>query len=146
MAGEIHGVEEARAKMRQLGNSRKIKNACTRSARKAMNEVIKKPVKEKAKTIDDPKSPYKIWKYVTTKAGKSRDRNSVLMRVGVRGGGSVQKNPQGYHWRFVELGTSHHRAKPFLRPIFYNKQAELTQEFVKYFKKELDKEIEKARR
>ncbi len=108
MTNEIHGLDEVRAKMRQLANARKIKNACTRSARKAMNEVIKKPVKEKAKTIDDPKSPYKIWKFVATKPAKTRSKNFIVMRVGIR-------------------------------------QQELTQEFIKNFKKELDKEIEKAR-
>ncbi len=51
MANEvIQGRNELLATMRQLGNSRKIKNACTRASRKAMN-IVRDEAKKNAKRL-----------------------------------------------------------------------------------------------
>ena len=85
MATEIEGLDEVLAKFRQLGDPRKSKNAATRSARKAMN-VVKKDAIANAKALDDSESPERIWKNITVKASRSKDKGVVIMKVGVKGG------------------------------------------------------------
>ncbi len=148
MANEIQGLEQVRAKMRQLGNSKLIKRASVRASRKAMN-IVKKQAKENAKRLDDRKTGEKIWKNIVTKPAKTRSKNFIVMRVGIRGGAKYVDNsvnrrlgrvgqenenagskdlPGGdtWYWRFLEFGTSHQRATPFLRPAFNSKQEEVT--------------------
>ena len=149
MAEQIEGLGDVTAKMRELSNPKKQKNAATRSARKAM-AVVRKAAVANAKAIDDPQTAERIWKNIITKAGKSKNKGDVMMRVGVRGGavkpnGENQgaNNPGGetYHFRFVEFGTSKMRAQPFLRPAFNNNIEAAQSMFVEDFKAQLDKEL-----
>lgn len=163
MAETIEGLDEVTAKMRELSNPRKQKNAATRSARKAMS-VVRKAAIANAKALDDNNSPERIWKNITVKASKTK-QNLVVMRVGVRGGamsyantrenvrrGRVgrnyatagsKENPGGdtWYWRLVELGTSRTSAQPFLRPALNNNKDTVQEGFVTDFKEQLDKEL-----
>ncbi len=166
MANEITGLDEVQAKLRQLGNQRKAKNAATRASRKAMN-IVKKAAVQNAKAIDDKDSPEKIWKNIITKAGKTKGVDGVVMKVGVKGGarkygtnadnrraGRVgrryqtlgdKKNPGGdtWYWRFEEFGTATNNAHPFLRPALNNNIDAVRAEFTRSYSEELDKEIAK---
>ncbi len=166
MANEITGLEEVQAKLRQLGNAKKAKNAATRASRKAMN-IVKKAAVQNAKAIDDKDSPEKIWKNIITKAGKTKGVDGVVMKVGVKGGarkygtnadnrraGRVgrryqtqgdKKNPGGdtWYWRFEEFGTATNNAHPFLRPALNNNIDAVRAEFTRSYSEELDKEIAK---
>ena len=166
MANEITGLDEVQAKLRQLGNQRKAKNAATRSSRKAMN-IVKKAAVVNAKALDDKDSPEKIWKNIITKAGKTKGVDGVVMKVGVKGGarnygtnadnrraGRVgrryqtqgdKKNPGGdtWYWRFEEFGTATNNAHPFLRPALNNNIDAVRAEFTRSYSEELDKEIAK---
>ena len=163
MAEQIEGLDDVTAKMRELSNPKKQKNAATRSARKAM-AVVRKAAVANAKALDDSNSPERIWKNIQVKASKTR-QGLVIMRVGVRGGamsyantkenvrkGKIGKkyltpgdktNPGGdtWYWRLVEVGTSRSAAKPFLRPALNNNVDSVQDGFVTDFKDQLDKEL-----
>ena len=166
MVGKIEGVDEIMLKFRELGNPRKSKNAATRSARRAMN-IVKKEAVAKAKALDDKDSAERIWKNIVVKASRTKDKNFVVMRVGVKGGARQyaktkrnkrkgvagqtynvagdKTNPGGdtWYWRFVELGTSFMAPTPFLRPALYNNMDVVQDAFGEAFNTELDKEIAK---
>lgn len=166
MANEITGLDEVQAKLRQLGNQRKAKNAATRSSRKAMN-IVKKAAVVNAKALDDKDSPEKIWKNIITKPGKTKGVDNVVMKVGVKGGAKnygtnadnrranrigrtyqtqgSKANPGGdtWYWRFKEFGSATNDAEPFLRPALNNNMEAVQAEFTRAYKEELDKEIAK---
>lgn len=160
---QIEGLDDVTAKMRELSNPKKQKNAATRSARKAMAPVRKAAIAN-AKAIDDPNTAERIWKNIAVKASKT-NQGMVLMRVGVRGGAmsyastrenvrsgragqqyataGSKENPGGdtWYWRFYELGTAHQAAKPFLRPALNNNIDTVQNQFVDDYKDQLDKEL-----
>lgn len=147
MANEIEGLDEVIEKMRLLGKPRKVKNAATRSARKAMN-IVNKAAKANAKKFDDKGSGNKIWKNIATKPGKTKGSNFVMMKVGVKGGakevkGTGNSGGDTFYWRHLEVGTSKMAAQPFMRPAFSNNKDAVQDEFFTDFKEQLDKEIAK---
>ncbi len=146
MANEITGLDEVIEKMRLLGKPKKVKNAATRSARKAMN-IVNKAAKANAKAFDDKSSGNKIWKNIVTKPSKTK-ANFVMMKVGVKGGakkaaGTGNSGGDTWYFRYLEYGTSKMAARPFLRPAFFNNKDAVETEFKRSFNEELDKEIAK---
>ncbi|MDN3397693.1 HK97 gp10 family phage protein [Psychrobacter sp. APC 3426] len=166
MTNEIEGLDEVIAKLRALGKPRKVKNAATRSSRKAMN-IVKKAAIQNAKALDDKDSPRRIWKNIVTQAGKTKGSDKVMMKVGVKGGAKKyaatrvnrranragrtyatqgdKKNPGGdtWYWRLLEFGSAANSATPFLRPAISNNKDAVEAEFKRSFSEELDKEIAK---
>lgn len=166
MANEITGLDEVLDKIRLLGKPSKVKNAATRSARKAMN-IVKKAAIENAKGLDDKDSTNRIWKNIITKPSKSKGYDSLMMKVGVKGGsrrypdtrpnrrkgvagqmyetGGSKLNAGGdtWYWRFLEYGSATNSATPFLRPALNNNKDAVEAEFKRSFNEELDKEIAK---
>lgn len=166
MANEITGLDEVLAKIQLLGNPRKVKNAATRSARKSMN-IVKKAAIQNAKGLDDKDSTNRIWKNIITKPSKSKGYDSLMTKVGVKGGarkypntapnrrkgvvgqtyetGGSSKNAGGdtWYWRFLEYGSATNSATPFLRPALNNNKDAVETEFKRSFSEELDKEIAK---
>lgn len=146
MANEITGLDEVIEKMRLLGKPKKVKNAATRSARRAMN-IVNKAAKANAKAFDDKGTGNKIWKNIATKPSKTKV-NFVMMKVGIKGGakktaGTGNSGGDTWYWRFKEFGTSNHAASPFMRPAFSNNKDAVEAEFKRSFNEELDKEIAK---
>ena len=146
---KIEGLDQVQEKLKRLGNPRLIKNAARRSARKAM-AIVRDAARSGAKNIDDPQTSEKIWKNIAIAAGKTRNPNEVVMRVGVRGGASFSNpNPPNTsggdtrHWRWVELGSVHNPPTPFMRPALQNNIQAVTNSFAENFNKELDKELAK---
>lgn len=143
MSNPMEGLDEVLANIAALGSPKATKKAATKAARKAMN-ILRKKVATNAKAIDDPKSPNKVWKNVKTKAKKSRNKEEVIMQVGLKGGA---KKPTGseidstWYWRFVELGTANRPATPFMRTAFYNTKNDVEQEFINTFNEEILKEL-----
>lgn len=166
MANEIEGLDEVIARMRTLGEPRKVKNAATRSARKAMN-IVRKAAIENAKGLDDKDSSNRIWKNIITRPSKTKGYGYLMMRVGVKGGarkypntapnrrrgvagqtyetGGSSKNSGGdtWYWRFLEYGSATNSASPFMRPALNNNKDAAEAEFKRSFSEELDKEIAK---
>lgn len=145
----IEGLDEVQEKLKRLANPRLMKNAARRSARKAM-AIVRDAARSGAKAIDDPQTAEKIWKNIAIAAGKTRNPNEVVMRVGVRGGASFSNpNPPNTsggdtrHWRWVELGSVHNPPTPFMRPALQNNIQAVTNSFAENFNKEIDKELAK---
>ena len=145
----IEGLDEVQEKLKRLGNPRLMKNAARRSARKAM-AIVRDAARSGAKAIDDPQTSEKIWKNIATAAGKTRNPNEVVMRVGVRGGASFSNpNPPNTsggdtrHWRWIEYGSVHNTPVPFMRPALQNNIQAVTNSFAENFNKEIDKELAK---
>lgn len=145
----IEGLNEVQEKLKRLGNPRLMKNAARRSARKAM-AILRDAARSGAKAIDDPQTSEKIWKNIAIAAGKTRNPNEVVMRVGVRGGASFSNpdppNTSGgdtRHWRWLEFGSVHNPPTPFMRPALQNNIQAVTNSFAENFNKEIDKELAK---
>lgn len=145
----IEGLDEVQGKLKRLGNPRLMKNAARRSARKAM-AIVRDSARNAAKGIDDPQTSEKIWKNIAIAAGKTRNQNEVVMRVGVRGGASFSNpNPPNTsggdtrHWRWLEFGSVHNPPTPFMRPALQNNIQAVTNSFAENFNKEIDKELAK---
>lgn len=146
---KLEGLESVQEKFKRLGNARLIKNAARRSMRKAM-AIVRDAARNNAKGIDDPETAEKIWKNIGIAAGKTRNPNEVVMRVGVRGGASFSNpNPPSTsggdtrHWRWIEFGSVHNPPVPFMRPALQNNIQAVTNSFAEYFNKEIDKELAK---
>jgi HK97 gp10 family phage protein len=112
--------------------------------------IVRDAARANAKTLDDPQTAEKIWKNIVIAAGKTRNPNEVVMRVGVRGGASFSNpNPpktsggDTRHWRWVELGASHFPPTPFMRPALQSNIQAVTNSFAENFNKEIDKELAK---
>ena len=145
----IEGLDEVQEKLKRLGNPRLMKNAARRSMRKAM-AIVRDSARNAAKGIDDPQTSEKIWKNIAIAAGKTRNPNEVVMRVGVRGGASFSnKNPPNTsggdtrHWRWLEFGSVHNPPTPFMRPALQNNIQAVTNSFAENFNKEIDRELAK---
>ncbi len=146
---KLEGLEPVQEKFKRLGNARLIKNAARRSMRKAM-AIVRDAARNNAKGIDDPETAEKIWKNIAIAAGKTRNPNEVVMRVGVRGGASFSNpNPPNTsggdtrHWRWIEFGSIHNPPVPFMRPALQNNIQAVTNSFAENFNKEIDKELAK---
>ena len=145
----IEGLDEVQEKLKRLANPRLMKNATRRSMRKAM-AIVRDAARSAAKNIDDPQTSEKIWKNIAIAAGKTRNPNEVVMRVGVRGGASFSnpnppKTPGGdtRHFRWLEFGSVHNPPTPFMRPALQNNIQAVTNSFAENFNKEIDKELAK---
>jgi len=145
----IQGLDELNKKLKQLGNSKIAKRIARKAGRQAMN-LVRDSARSNAKAIDDPQTADKIWKNIAVQGGKSRNRDEVKIRVGVRGGASFSNpNPPQLsggdtrHWRWIEYGSSNNPAVPFMRPALENNITQVTAKFVDVFGTEIDKEIAK---
>ncbi|WP_180012945.1 HK97-gp10 family putative phage morphogenesis protein [Acinetobacter sp. YH16031] len=146
---KIEGLESVQEKLKRLGNPRLIKNAARRSARKAM-AIVRDAARNNAKALDDPETAEKIWKNIAIAAGKTRNPNEVVMRVGVRGGASFSNpNPPDTiggdtrHWRFIEFPSVNNPGTSFMRRALQNNIQPVTDSFAGNFRKEIDKELAK---
>ena len=144
---QIHGIDELNRKLKLLASSNAAKRIARKAARQAMN-IVRDAARVNAKAIDDPETVEKIWKNIAVSGGKTRNQNEIVMRVGVRGGASFSnKNPPKVsggdtrHWRWIEYGSAHNVAVPFMRPALNNNIQEVTNKFSSVFDAELDKEL-----
>ncbi|ABO12020.2 HK97-gp10 family putative phage morphogenesis protein [Acinetobacter baumannii] len=154
MENEIQGLEPALRRMRAIGNDKTVKRIARKAMRQAMN-IARDEARQKVKRLDDPTTPEKIWKEIVVQNGRSRNKNTLVMRVGVRGGARIpytnnaqnrrsgrvgktyQTDGRVFYWRFLELGTSRQPATPFLRPALYENIEQITDKFVQVFNFEL---------
>ncbi|CAI8891834.1 MULTISPECIES: HK97-gp10 family putative phage morphogenesis protein [Pseudomonas syringae group] len=144
---DMRGLDGVVQKMKTLPVKLQ-RSGLRKAARRAMN-IVRDAAKANAKALDDPKTVEKVWKNIATQesAKRSRQEGGVVMRVGVRGGaGSNQHskeaagNPGGdtRHWRYIEFGTEHTPAAPFMRPAFQSNVQNVTDKFASELMKEID--------
>lgn len=145
----IHGLPDFREKMRRIGSEKEVKKFVRKSSRQAMN-LVRDDARINAKAIDDPETVAKIHKNITVQAGKTRDKNSIRMRVGIKGGAGQNQysvstaglsGGDTRHWRFIEFGTSTIPAVPFMRPALANNVEAVIGRFSQSFMQQLDEAI-----
>ncbi|KQE16785.1 hypothetical protein APD36_06585 [Acinetobacter pittii] len=165
---KIEGMEEFSQKIKTLQDKKALLKRARASARKAM-QLVQFAAKVGASRIDDPKTKESIQENIVVRYGKTRDKSSVMVRVGVLGGaksyantkenvrsGKAGKtyqtdgnsaNPGGdtFYWRYVELGTSKVQADPFMRPALANNIQAVTDEFAKEFMKSVESAIRRGK-
>ena len=141
------GMEQFKQKIDRLRNPKKAKSIARKAARQAMN-IVRDSARVNARAIDDPETAEKIFKNISVAAGRSRDPNVIVMRVGVRGGASFSnKNPPKLsggdtrHWRWVEFGSANNIAVPFMRPALARNIQQVTDKFAQVFNTEIDREL-----
>jgi HK97 gp10 family phage protein len=143
------GADQLMDKLKKL--TPKLQEAAgKRAARKAM-AIVRKAAQVAAKGLDDPESPERIWKNVYLQQSRrgSKAIGGVMMRVGITGGARTPygKDPKAdaqpggdtRHWRFIELGTEHEPAHPFLRPALENNVSSVTSTLISELSTELDR-------
>lgn len=143
---QIQGLEDVQAKLQALGNQKEIKKFVRKASRQAMN-IVRDAARNNAKSIDDLVSSEKIHKNITVSPGKTKDKNSIKMRVGIKGGASYNQysvsnaglsGGDTRHWRFIEFGTSKIPAVPFMRPALANNVQLVIGRFTESFMQQLD--------
>ena len=131
-------------------------------ALKKSAKIVAKAAKENAMRNDDPETASNIAKNIVIRSGKTQDKNSVKVRVGVKGGGKFwernknvqrkgkkrQKNPHykplendTRHFWLVEFGTAKTLAFPFLRPALESNIQNVTADFAESLKQEIAKAV-----
>ena len=155
---KLEGLDAAMAKLRALGDQKKIKRAVRAASTKAMRSV-RDAARAGAMRLDDAHSPELIAKNIATQYSSRQSKgDKVVVRVGVRGGarkmekygefkGKGGGNPGGdtFYWRFLEFGTQNMAARPFMRPALEANQEKVSAEFTEYLGPAIDKIIAKGR-
>ena len=152
---KIEGMDELSKKLQTLTDGKAVNRRARSAARKAMQLVLF-AAKVGASRIDDSKTRESIQENLVIRNGKSRDINTVRMRVGVMGGAAVNAKsnfeklnalPGGMtvYWRFIEFGTSKFPPTPFMRPALTQNIEVVTNEFNKAFMKSIESAIQKGK-
>lgn len=134
-------------KIKYLADQKVVKRITRKAARRAMN-IPRNAARENAKMIDDPETAANIAKNIKVASGRVRNKDQILMRVGVDGGAAFNGRPAKItsggdtrHWRFIEFGTAYIPAIPFMRVAFYNSIDSVISTFAQTFSDELDLEL-----
>jgi len=159
----LSGVDELQVKLKGLSNDLKYKGGRF-ALRKAAN-IVRAAAMENASRVDDPKTSNEIAKNIVVR-WSSRTFSAtgdLAFRVGVLGGarqdsraykaigiekGNGKGNPGGdtYYWRFLEFGTEHSAAKPFMRKAISDNAQKATNEFIRQYDKSIDRYLRKIQR
>lgn len=145
----IHGLPDFLTKMQQIGSEKEVKRFVRKAGRQAMN-IVRDAGRANAKAIDDPITVEKIHKNITVQAGKTKDKNSIKIRVGIKGGAGQNQHSVSTaglsggdtrHWRFIEFGTSTIPAIPFMRSALANNVEAVIGRFSQSFMQQLNEAI-----
>lgn len=130
------GTEQIVAKFKQLSESAR-REIATPAAKDAM-EIVLNDATDRAYRLDDPSTAKTVAKNVTMIERKAvgRETGTVIFSVGVRTKGRLPGR-NTWNWWYLEMGTEHARAHPFLRPALWNNRVEVFQEFISSAKYQL---------
>ena len=123
----VTGGEKIAAQLKTLPT--KLQRREARRAARAGANVFRELARQFARPLDDDQTRENIAKNIVTQESRraSRAAGGVVMRVGVLGGARKTENKAGkgnpggdtYYWRFLEFGTRKMRARPFMRPAYF---------------------------
>lgn len=124
------GTEALSAKFRTL--SEEVRRKVALPAAKDAMDIVLVDAKDRASRIDDPATPNYIPANLAMIERKSlgEDIGAVVVSVGVKRQRRGQKGGNTFYWWWVELGTEHAAARPFLRPAFANNREAIFREFL----------------
>lgn len=150
---KLEGIESLIGKLRAVSYDLKFKGG--RAALRAAARVVVEAAKANAERIDDPESAESISKNIAARwDGDLYKRTGDLgFRVGVLGGAKETKAqkkayPGGdtFYWRFIEFGTSRFPAAPFMRPALADNIERVTNTFVTFYEKSIDRALKRAQK
>lgn len=143
---KLEGLDAAMAKLRALGDPKRIKSAVRSASTKAMRQV-RDSARANARGIDDPETASVIWKKIVTQYRSRQSKgDKVTVSVGVQGGAKpVKGNKDTGHWRLVEFGTEKMPAQPFMRPALESNVGKVAATFTESLEPAIDKIIAKGR-
>lgn len=143
---KLEGLDAAMAKLRALGDPKRIKSAVRSASTKAMRPV-RDAARANSKGLDDPETASVIWKKIVTQYRSRLSKgDQVVTSVGVQGGAKPVKGDKDTgHWRLLEFGTEKMRAQPFMRPALESNVGKVAETFVDSLEPAIDKIIAKGR-
>lgn len=129
-----------------------------RSALRSGAVIVQHAAQQRARAFDDLSTPQSIWKEIAIRSNSrlGKENNGLAYSIGVLGGArkSGGRNVGGkrlkvkgrtflkpdnvYYWRFLEFGTAHARAEPFMRPALANNVERVTDTIVGKLTKAID--------
>lgn len=138
----IQGLDGVLRRMRTLPE--KLQKKGLRAATRKGANVWKKAAvaNYRGLGIDDPKTEVNIAKLIAVSEDRkgSKREGGIVMRVGVRGGARLSRDPlSAAHWRLVEFGSENNVAHPFMRSAFNSNIQTATSAVVTELNKQLDK-------
>ena len=157
---ELKGLDEVLKNLDKI--QKNIQKKTVDKALKKSAKIVAKAAKDNAMKNDDPETASNIAKNIVVRSGKIQDKNSVKVRVGVKGGGRFwernknvqrkgkkrQKNPHytflandTRHFWLVEFGTAKTPAFPFLRPALTSNIQNVSDDFAESIKHEILKAV-----
>lgn len=156
---KVTGMEELTAKLKTVRSDMQRKGG--RYALRKAAQVLRDQARMNAARVDDPRTPEDIAKNVVERwdSRTFKKTGNLGFRVGVLGGakgdakasgevkGKGKANPGGdtFYWRFLEFGTSHMAARPFIRSAM-NRGQEAVGKFINEYGKALDRALRRAGR
>lgn len=109
---QILGLADLRADFEKLAKAQSTK--ALRRATVAGAKVIRDEARARS-----PKKTGKLRRNIVSAALRQKDAPGLATAgVRVRSKGKADSTTNAYYWRFVELGTQHMKAEPFMRPAF----------------------------
>ena len=143
---KLEGLDAAMAKLRALGDPKRVKSAVRSASTKAMRPV-RDAARANSKGLDDPETASVIWKKIVTQYRSRLSKgDQVVTSVGVQGGAKPVKGDKDTgHWRLLEFGTEKMRAQPFMRPALESNVGKVAETFVESLEPAIDKIIAKGR-
>lgn len=157
----LTGLEELEVKLKALPEDMKYKGG--RAALRRGANIVRDAAMLNAAGVDNPETRQSIAKNIVVRwSSRTFKRTGDLgFRIGVLGGarqdsqaykdlgvykGKGKDNPGGdtFYWRFLEFGTEHSRAMPFMRRALSDNAQKVTDEFIKQYGKAIDRILKKA--
>ncbi len=149
---ELQGVDELKRAL--SGVSKKIRTKAVRSALRKAGNVIQAAARQSAPLLQVPvktRTKGTVKKRITVRASKfARQAGNEGVFISVkplrgkadtrRYGKAAAKNPfDPYYWWFLEFGTKHQQARPFLGPAASAKGEEAIQTFMREMLPQIEK-------
>lgn len=136
---KLTGADELSAKFRELSQGMRSQVAVP-AAKDAM-ELVMIDAKSRADRIDDPETRNQITANIAMIEQKKlgEELGAAIVSVGVKKSRSGQRGGNTFYWWYVELGTEHSAAFPFMRGALASKREEVFKEFLSSAKYQLIK-------
>lgn len=158
VAVTLNGLEEVLLRLESVKTDVKKKGG--RYALRKAAEVVRAQVADNARALDRPETPNKIYEKVVARWNPRRNKatGDLAFRVGInklarkyvnnkenrrldRVGQKYEVEDNVFYWRFLEFGTEHSAAKPFMRPALAQSAQRATDEFIAQYKRALDRAL-----
>lgn len=136
---KLTGADALSAKFRELPEQLRAKVALP-AAKDAM-AIVLSDAKDRASRLDDPETSNFLPKNIALVERKKlgAELGAVIVSVGVRKTKFGQRGGNTFYWWWVELGTEHSRAQPFLRNSLSLNRMAVFKEFLSSAKYQLIK-------